>query len=64
LQRLKELLDSTRKAAIARALVECDHNREAAASSLGIGERTMYFWLKAYGWKTRNDVERFLLTID
>jgi len=64
LQRLKDLLDSTRKAAIARALAECEHNRECAALALGIGERTMYFWLKAYGWKSRKDVERFLKTID
>jgi len=64
LQRLKELLDSTRKAAIARALIECGHLREQTARELGIGLRTLHYWLKTYGWKSHKDVEKFLRTID
>ena len=58
--KLKELLDSTKKAAIARALIECEHNARRTAEELDVSVRSLYYWMRDYGFTQPQDVRDFL----
>ena len=58
--KLKELIDSTKKAAIARALIECEHNARRTAVELGVSIRSLYYWMKEYGFTEPQNVRDFL----
>jgi len=57
---MREVVRNAKSLAVANALIQCDHNRTDAAKALDVSRRTILYCIKRCGWKSQNDVKRFL----